>query len=362
MSTEESAQSSTQTLTETLTGLGAEALAAIAAADSLDALDEVRQAFMGKKGRISLIKRELGSLDPEGRKVVGQVVNAVNADFGRAMDQRRTELELERDRVVLAAEAIDITLPPRVPARGSLHPLRQTVDAILDVFVGLGYEIVTGPEVESDWFNFDALNTPMDHPARTLQDTIYVHGLGDAPARDDGTTGLLLRTQTSPMQVRTMLERAGADGDQPVFVAIPGRVYRQDTPDATHVPVFHQIEGLAIDTDLSLADLYGTLMAFARALVGEDVKLRFRPHYFPFTEPSAELDAWVPDGEGGGRWMELLGSGMVHPNVLRAGGYDPEKVQGFAFGIGIERTAMVRYGVPDLRLFADNDVRLLSAF
>ncbi|WP_341253985.1 phenylalanine--tRNA ligase subunit alpha [Euzebya pacifica] len=310
--------------------LGAEAVAELQAATDLDALDAVRQTWMGKKGRLSLVKRSLGKMDPETRKAVGQAVNTVNADFGRTESARRTTLEPERDRVVLAAEAIDITLPPRVPTRGSLHPLRQTLDAILDVFVGLGYEIVTGPEVESDWFNFDALNTQMDHPARTLQDTIYVHGLTEAPKRDDGTTGMLLRTQTSPMQIRTML-----DNDPPVYVAIPGRVYRQDTPDATHVPVFHQIEGLAVDTDLSLSDLYGTLMAFARALVGEDVKLRFRPHYFPFTEPSAELDAWVPDGQGGGKWMELLGSGMVHPNVLRAGGSDPEEVQGFAFGIGI---------------------------
>lgn len=357
----------TTALTAELAGLDAEARRAIEAADDLDALDEVRQAFTGKKGRISLIKRQLGGLDADQRRVVGQAVNDAMESVGRAHAQRLDVLERERDRVVLAAEAIDVTLPPRVPATGSLHPLRQTVDAILDVFVGLGYEVVSGPEVESDWFNFDALNTPIDHPARTLQDTIYVQGLsqteprpdGTTTLRADGTTGLLLRTQTSPMQIRTMLDR-----EPPVYVAIPGRVYRQDTPDATHVPVFHQIEGLAVDTDLSLADLYGTLMAFARALVGDDVQLRFRPHYFPFTEPSAELDAWVEDDAHprGGRWMELLGSGMVHPHVLRAGGYDPEQVQGFAFGIGIERVAMVRYGVADLRLFADNDVRLLSSF
>ena len=338
----------------------AAALADIAAAPDLDALDTVKQALFGKKGSLSLLKRSLGSLEPEQRKTVGKALNEVYATVNRELAARRDVLELQRDRVVLAAERIDITLPPRVPRRGSLHPLRQTVEEILDVFVGLGYEVVTGPEVESDWFNFDALNTPMDHPARTLQDTIYVQGLTEAPPRDDGTTGLLLRTQTSPMQIRAML------GQQPpIYVAIPGRVYRQDTPDATHVPVFHQIEGLAVDTDLSMADLYGTLLAFARALVGEEVRLRFRPHYFPFTEPSAELDAWIPDPdgpEGAGRWVELLGSGMVHPNVLRAGGYDPEQVQGFAFGIGIERTAMVRYGVPDLRLFAENDVRLLSSF
>lgn len=334
-----------------------DAVAAIRAATTLDELDAARQDALGKKGSVSAVQRSLGGLDPEERRVVGRRVNEARDAILQAEAQRRAVLEAERDRVVLAAEAVDVTLPPRVPRRGSLHPLRETTDAILDVFVGLGYEVVEGPEVESDWFNFDALNTPMDHPARTLQDTIYVEGLEAAPPRDDGTTGLLLRTQTSPMQIRTML-----DGDPPVYVAIPGRVYRQDTPDATHLPVFHQIEGLAVDRELSLADLHGTLVAFARELVGGDVPLRFRPHYFPFTEPSAELDAWLADGDGGGRWVELLGSGMVHPNVLTAGGYDPAAVQGFAFGIGIERTAMVRYGVPDLRLFADNDVRLLSAF
>lgn len=344
-------------LTQQLQGLRDDALADLETAPSLQALEQVRQTYMGKKGAVSQIKRQLGGLDPDQRKTVGQAVNDLNQTFTTAYDRRKMALEADRDAEILAAERIDITLPPRTPQLGSLHPLRQTLEAILDVFVGLGYEVVTGPEVESDWFNFDALNTPMDHPARTLQDTIYVSGLSDAPPRDDGTTGLLLRTQTSPMQIRTMLDR-----DPPVYVAVPGRTYRQDTPDATHVPVFHQIEGLAIDADLSLADLYGTLMAFARAMVGEEVKLRFRPHYFPFTEPSAELDAWVSDGQGGGKWMELLGSGMVHPNVLIASGYDPDEVQGFAFGIGIERTAMVRYGVPDLRLFADNDVRLLSSF
>ena len=334
------------------------AVAAIAAAADLDALDAARQAVTGRKGTLTAVQRSLGSLAEDERRRVGQQVNAVRAAIDAADAQRRGALEDERDRTVLRAEAIDVTLPPRTPRRGSLHPLHEVMDDILDVFVGLGYEVVTGPEVESDWFNFDALNTPMDHPSRTLQDTIYVQGFATsegAAQRDDGTTGLLLRTQTSPMQVRVLLERPA-----PIYVAVPGRVYRQDTPDATHLPVFHQIEGLAVDRDLSMADLHGTLAAFARALVG-DVALRFRPHYFPFTEPSAELDAWQALPGGGGRWVELLGSGMVHPNVLRAGGHDPEEVRGFAFGIGIERTAMVRYGIPDLRLFADNDLRLLAS-
>ncbi|MEE8603454.1 MAG: phenylalanine--tRNA ligase subunit alpha [Euzebya tangerina] len=352
-------------MTEELAELEAQAIAAVEAAESLEALDEVQSAYLGKKGLIAQVKRQLGGLEPDERKTVGQAYGRVSGAFAQAEAARRDTLELARDERILASEQIDVSLPPRLPKRGSLHPLRQTLEDILDVFVGLGYEVVTGPEVESDWFNFDALNTVMDHPARTLQDTIYVSGLHDgepidpdqAAVREDGTTGLLLRTQTSPMQVRTMLDR-----EPPVYVAIPGRVYRQDTPDATHLPVFHQIEGLAVDTDLSLSNLYGTLDAFAKAMLGDEVKTRFRPHYFPFTEPSAELDAWVVDASGKGGWMELLGSGMVHPNVLRAGGYDPEEVQGFAFGVGIERTAMVRYGIPDLRLFADNDVRLLSSF
>jgi phenylalanyl-tRNA synthetase alpha chain len=227
------------------------------------------------------------------------------------------------------------------------------METMLDVLVGLGYRVVTGPEVESDWYNFDALNTPIDHPARTLQDTIYVRPLvPGAKPREDGTTGILLRTETSPGQIRTMLAQP-----PPVYVVIPGRVYRQDTPDATHLPVFHQIEGLAVDEDLSMAHLRGTLGELAKALLGEETKVRFRPHYFPFTEPSAELDAFFEN-----RWMELLGAGMVHPEVLRNGGYDPERVQGFAFGMAVERMAMVRHGVSDMRLFVEHDLRFLSAF
>jgi phenylalanyl-tRNA synthetase alpha chain len=330
-----------------------EGLAAIKAASSLDALDVAEAQISGRRGALTMVQRRIGALPEEQRRKVGARLNAARADVAQALAIRRAELEAERDEVLLAAEAIDVTLPSRVPRRGNLHPLRETMDAMLDVFVGLGYTVVTGPEVESDWFNFDALNLPIDHPARTLQDTIYVRPLvSEAEPREDGTTGILLRPQTSPGQVRTMLAQP-----PPVYVAIPGRCYRNDTPDATHLPMFHQIEGLAVDEHLSMADLRGTLAQLAKALLGPETPLRFRPSYFPFTEPSAELDAFF-----GGRWMELLGAGMVHPQVLHSSGYDPEKVQGFAFGVGVERLAMVRYGVADMRLFAEHDLRFLSAF
>ncbi|WP_336250286.1 phenylalanine--tRNA ligase subunit alpha [Stomatohabitans albus] len=335
------------------------ALTDIAQAPTLEALAALKASLVGKQGEIIGLRRQLGQFDPEDRKVFGQVLNDHMAAIGQALEARQAFLEIERDNVVLAAERLDLTLPARKPARGSLHPLTETLEQILDVLCGLGYEIVRGVEVESEWFNFDALNAPEDHPSRGLTDTIYVHEFDTAQTREDGTTPMLMRPQTSPMQIRTMLDR-----EPPLAVAIPGRVYRQDTPDATHVPVFHQIEGLTIGTDISMADLFGTLTAFARTQVGDKTRFRFRPHYFPFTEPSVELDAWIedPSHPDGGKWVEMLGAGMVHPNVLRNGGIDPEQWQGFAFGIGIERTAMVRYGVPDLRLFADNDLRLLHSF
>lgn len=345
-----------------LDALQAEALAAYDAADSLEALETAKAAYVGKRGSLTAVQRSLGQLDEQERRRVGGEVNAVRAALTEAENRRRAALEAERDRVVLAAEAIDVTLPPRVPKRGSLHPVQETMEAMVDVFVGLGYRVVTGPEVESDWFNFEALNYQPDHPARSLMDTIYVRGparaaeggsgknLG-ADADGQGISDLLLRTHTSPVQARTMLAQP-----PPVYVVVPGRVYRSDIADATHLPAFHQIEGLAVDADLSMADLRGSLVEMVTALLG-DVPLRFRPHHFPFTEPSAELDIWLD-----GRWVELLGCGMVHPNVLRAGGYDPERGQGFAFGIGVERLAMRRHGVNDLRLFVESDVRFLSAF
>lgn len=323
-----------------------EGRAALAAAGDLDALDRAVGTLLGKRGALTAIKRGLGRLDEAERRSLGRRVNDAYAELEPLMARRRAELEDERDREVLVREAVDVTLPPRTARRGRLHPIPETMEAMVDAFVGLGYRPVSGPEVESDHFNFTALNFPQDHPARFEHDTIYVRPLLES----SHPHSTLLRTHTSPGQVRTMLA-----GPSPVFVVVPGRVYRQDTPDATHLPVFHQVEGLAVDVDLSFADLRGTLAAFARALLGDDVRTRFRPHYFPFTEPSCELDAWI-----GGRWVELLGAGMVHPNVLSAAGYDPEQVSGFAFGIGVERVAMLRYGITDLRLLAENDLRLLQ--
>ena len=320
--------------------------AAFAAAATLEALDAVKAELVGRSGELTLVQRGLGQLDADARKTLGAQVNQVRERFTAAEARRRTELEEERDRVTLAAEAVDVTLPPRTPKRGRLHPIAETMEVMIDALVALGYTAVRGPEVESEWFNFDALNMPADHPSRGLSDTIYVESLVG------GTPRPLLRTQTSPMQVRIMLAQP-----PPVYVAVPGRVYRPDTPDATHLPVFHQIEGLAVDRDLSFADLRGTLAAFTRALLGPDVRIRLRPHHFTFTEPSAEVDAWYR-----GQWIELLGCGMVHPNVLGAAGYDPDEVSGFAFGIGVDRVTMLRHDVPDLRLLGDNDLRYLEGF
>lgn len=331
-----------------------EALTALRAAGDLAALDEAKRVHLGKRSRLALLQRGLGQLDADARRDVGRAINEARDALATAEAERRAELEAERDRVQLAREAVDVTLPPRTPPRGALHPAIETTEAMVDVFCGLGYTPVTGPEVESEWFNFEALNIPADHPARGLMDTIYVRGLGAEPGDDPrrpGITPLLLRTHTSPVQARTLLAQ-----DPPVYVVVPGRVYRSDVADATHLPAFFQIEGLAIDRDLSFADLRGTLAAAIRGLLGPDVPIRLRPHHFPFTEPSCEVDAYF-DGE----WMELLGAGMVHPNVLRACGVDPDEWQGFAFGIGPERLAMMRHGVTDIRQFVEGDLRFLSA-
>jgi phenylalanyl-tRNA synthetase alpha chain len=331
----------------------AAARAALASAADLDELAEIRTTHMGKRSALAQVQRTLGGLDPDARRELGAAINAARKELTDAEAARRVALEAERDRVVLAREAVDVTLPPRIPRRGSLHPVNETTEAVVDAMVGLGYRVLEGPEVETDWHNFTALNSPADHPAKSLSDTIYVQPLSERTRpTPDGTTGILLRTQTSPGQIRAMHAQ-----EPPIYIVLPGRVYRADTPDATHLPMFHQIEGLAVDRSLSFADLKGTLAEIARTILGPGTPLKFVPDHFPFTEPSAQLLAHYQ-----GIWMELLGSGMVHPNVLTAGGYDPEQVQGFAWGIGVDRMAMIRHGVTDIRLFVDNDVRFLSTF
>jgi phenylalanyl-tRNA synthetase alpha chain len=334
----------------TLAAAVAAAKKAFADAADLAALAAVKPAHLGDRAPLLLARRELGSLPGPERAEAGKRVNAARQDVQTAFDERHAALVAERDERVLVEEAVDVTLPwDRIP-RGARHPLTQLGERIADVFVGMGWEVAEGPEVESAWLNFDALNFKKDHPARTMQDTFY---LGD----DDGDESIVLRTHTSPVQVRALLER-----DLPVYVVCPGRTFRTDALDATHTPVFHQVEGLAVDRGLTMAHLKGTLDAFARAMFGSTSKIRLRPSYFPFTEPSAEPDVWFPEKKGGAGWVEWGGCGMVHPNVLRACGVDPDVYSGFAFGMGIERTLMFRNGIPDMRDMVEGDVRFSRAF
>jgi phenylalanyl-tRNA synthetase alpha chain len=346
--------------TPDLDAILAEGRAAIADAADLEALREAEQAHLSRRSPLGEVQRSLGGLDADARRTLGQRVNQARTALEAGLAARRAELEAARDAALLEAERLDVTLPGRVPPRGAIHPISRTIDEIVDIFIGLGYRVAEGPEVETDWYNFEALNIPRDHPARSMQDSLYVAGDG---GREDAE--LVLRTHTSPVQVRTMLA-----GPPPVYVVIPGRCYRADTPDATHVPVFNQVEVLAVDEGITMADMKGTLLAFARAYFGEDREIRLRPSYFPFVEPGAEVDVscFICGGRGAGcrtcrgeGWIELLGAGMVHPNVLRAGGYDPDKVSGFAAGTGIERPFLLRSGLADLRTLTDNDVRWLTS-
>jgi phenylalanyl-tRNA synthetase alpha chain len=328
----------------------------IESADTIQSLEEAETAVLGRKSPFSAVQRSLGSLSEEVRRTVGQRTNEVREALRAALAARREALEGAREAKMLEADRIDLSLPGRRLRPGSLHPLAVIEGRIVEVFTRMGYRVVEGPEVETDWYNFQALNIPPDHPARTEKDTLFL----DVPGHPD----LLLRTETSAMQIRTM-ERQ----DPPVYVIAPGRVFRQDTPDPTHTPVFHQVEGLAIDEGLTMADLKGTLGAFARAMFGEDTRIRFIPDFFPFVEPGVELavSCFLCHGQGCRTckfegWIELLGAGMVHPNVLRNVGYDPERYTGYAFGLGIERVAMVTLGINDLRLFYDSDVRFLEQF
>ncbi len=321
-------------------------------AADLKALESLRVKYLGKKGELTAVMKGMGGLSKEERPVIGRLANTVRGFIESALEEKKKALTEKAKELRLMAETIDVALPGRMPEMGAKHPLNTVLDDLQDIFIGMGFSIVEGPEVELDYYNFEALNLPPDHPARDTQDTFYIND------------NVLLRTQTSPVQVRVMEKQK-----PPIRIISPGRVYRSDTVDATHSPVFHQVEGLVIDKGITMADLKGTLEVFAKKLYGDDTRLRFRPHHFPFTEPSAEVDisCFNCKGEGcsickGEGWIEILGCGMVHPKVLRNCGIDPEVYSGFAFGMGLERVTMFRYGIKDLRLFYENDLQFLKQF
>jgi phenylalanyl-tRNA synthetase alpha chain len=325
-----------------------QAITAIAGAATLDELKSVRLAHSGEKSPLSLANREIGRLPKDQKALAGKLLGAARGRVNKALADRTAVLEAENDARILVEETVDVTAAPRRRRAGARHPLSTLQDRVADTFVGMGWEIAEGPEVESEWFNFDALNFKPDHPAREMQDTFFV---------EPPEAHLLMRTHTSPVQVRSMLER-----EVPIYVLCPGKVFRTDELDATHTPVFHQFEGLAIDKGLSMADLLGTLEHFTRQMFGEEAKVRLRPNYFPFTEPSAELDIFHPGAKGGPRWIEWGGCGMVNPNVLRAAGIDPDVYSGFAFGMGIERALMFRNEVADMHDMIEGDVRFSEQF
>ncbi len=323
-----------------LDAIGQEAQQAIAAADSLELLEQMRVKYMGKKGPIPKLLGGMGKLDPADRPRVGARANEVKNTIQLDLDRKKAALQAAAIQVRLEAETLDVTMPGNYRPQGRKHPLNSTTDRILDIFVGLGYTVAEGPEMETDYYNFEALNFLPDHPARDMQDTLYL------------PDGNLLRTHTSTVQVRYMEEN-----DPPVRIVVPGRVYRRDTVDATHSAVFHQVELLAVDEELTFTDLKGTLKVFLQEFFGEELEVRFRASYFPFTEPSAEVDVkWK------GRWLEIMGCGMVDPNVLKSVGYDPEVYTGFAAGLGVERMAMVLHQIDDIRRLYSSDLRFLQQF
>ena len=329
--------------------LTARALADIAAADSPAAIEALRVALVGKAGTITGQLKQLGKLPAEERKAAGAAINEARDAVSAALGERKAALESAALDARLVAETIDVTLPGIDADSGGLHPVSRTLERIADIFGRLGFELADGPEIEDDWHNFEALNFPPHHPARAMHDTFYF------------PDGRLLRTHTSGVQVRYMQDLLAAGGQPPLRMIAAGKVYRSDS-DQTHTPMFHQIEGLLVDERASFADLKGTLAEFVRAFFERDFEMRFRPSYFPFTEPSAEVDIAWQQPDGSTRWLEVLGCGMVHPNVLRNVGIDPEKYTGYAFGLGVERFAMLRYGVDDLRSFFENDARFLRQF
>ncbi len=329
-----------------------EAKAQMAKAKTQAETDEIRVKLLGKKGELTQILRGMGKLSPEERKETGQMANKVRSQIEGMLNDKFEAVKQAAKEAQFKIEKVDVTEPGVARNLGVKHPLTRTMEEISQVFMNMGFSIVEGPEVETVYNNFDALNAGPNHPARDMTDTFYI------------TEDVLLRTQTSPVQVRTLLKQ-----DPPIKVISPGRCFRCDTPDATHSPMFHQVEGLVVDEGITMADLKGTLDSFAKQLFGPDTKTKFRPHHFPFTEPSAEVDVscFKCGGKGcrvckGSGWIEILGCGMVHPNVLKVGGLDTEKYTGFAFGMGVERVAMLKYGVDDIRLFYENDMRFIEQF
>ncbi|MBQ3088713.1 MAG: phenylalanine--tRNA ligase subunit alpha [Clostridia bacterium] len=328
------------------------AKAELAAAEDVKAVDELRVRYLGKKGEITAILKQMGSLSAEERPKMGQLANEVRADIEGAIATALSEMNKKALELRLKKEALDISIPSKQAKVGSLHPLNSTLNKLIDIFKSMGFDVVDGPEIETDYYNFEALNVPQDHPARDMQDTFYL------------TENMLLRTQTSATQIRTMEKRK-----PPIRMICPGRVYRSDDVDATHSPVFHQVEGLVVDKGITMCDLKGTLETMAKEIYGSDTKVKFRPSFFPFTEPSVEVDVSCSEcgGKGcrvckGSGWIEILGAGMVHPKVLKGCGIDPEEYSGFAFGIGLDRLTTTRHKISDIRLLFENDLRFLKQF
>jgi phenylalanyl-tRNA synthetase alpha chain len=332
------------------------ALGAIAGAGDLDELKSIRLRHGGDRSTLALANRAIAGLPAGQKAAAGRTIGVARARVQAALTERQVVLEAERDARVLAEETVDVTLPYNRRDRGARQPISMMVERVADIFTAMGWEVAEGPEVEAEWLNFDALNFPPNHPARAMQDTFYIADVGDGTDRPAGT-GMVLRTHTSPVQVRTMLTR-----QPPIYVLCPGKAFRTDEMDTTHTPVFHQFEGLAIDRHLTMAHLKGTLDHFARAVFGPESTTRLRPHFFPFTEPSAEMDVWFPDKKGGAGWVEWGGCGMVDPNVLTASGLDPAEWSGFAFGMGVERTLQFSSGVADMRDLVEGDLRFTTAF
>lgn len=332
-----------------------EAIEQINVSEEIEKLNEIKVAFLGKKGKLTSILKSMKEVAPEERPAVGQMVNDARTAIESGLEEKKKVIAKIAREEQIRKETIDVTLPAVKPMLGHRHPNTIALGEVERIFVGMGYEVVEGPEIEFDYYNFEALNIPANHPARDEQDTFYI---------DSVQNNILLRSQTSPVQVRTMEK-----GKLPIRMIAPGRVFRADEVDATHSPSFHQIEGLVIDKNITFADLKGTLQEFAKQLFGEETKVKFRPHHFPFTEPSAEVDVtcFKCGGKGcrfckGSGWIEILGCGMVHPNVLRMSGIDPEEYSGFAFGVGLERIALLKYEIDDMRLLYENDVRFLKQF